>query len=61
MADTKLDVSGYDLTETLQKARRAQREATQGAELGELQALLLPLAVAIARLSARLVVQGVTQ
>ena len=53
MAEILHDVSGYEFSETLKKARRALREAAQGAELAEAQRLLLPLALAIARLSAR--------
>ena len=51
--DDQIDVSGYDLSETLGKERRRRRELSEGAEIGDLHAFMLPLALALARLSAR--------
>lgn len=51
---SKIDVSGYDMAETLAKDRRRRREAEMSEGMGELDALLLPLALAVARLSARM-------
>lgn len=48
-----VDVSGFDAGQTLTKERRRQAEAALSIELGPVDALLLPLALAIARLTAR--------
>lgn len=53
MMKDEIDVSGHDLVETLAKERRRRAEAVQGHGLGELSGLLLPLSVALARLTAR--------
>lgn len=58
---SKIDVSGYDMAETLAKDRRRRREAEMSEGMDELDALLLPLALAVARLSARVQVKGVAQ
>lgn len=48
-----IDVSGFDAHQTLTKERRRHTEAALSIELGPVDALLLPLALAIARLTAR--------
>lgn len=48
-----IDVSGFDAGQTLTKERRRHAEAALSIELGPVDALLLPLALAIARLTAR--------
>lgn len=48
-----IDVSGFDAVETLTKERRRQSEADLSLGLGPIDSLLLPLALAIARLTAR--------
>ena len=53
-----MDVSGCNLSETREKERRRRREAAASTKLDELQAMLLPLALALARLSARNLVLG---
>lgn len=58
---SKIDVSGYDMAETLAKDRRRRREAEMSEGMDELDALLLPLALAVARLLARVQVKGVAQ
>lgn len=50
---TEIDVSGYDMAETLQKDRRRRQEAALCDDMSDLDTLLLPLALAIARMSAR--------
>lgn len=51
---TETDVSGYDMAETLAKDRRRRSEAEVSKGMAELEALLLPLTLAVARLSARM-------
>lgn len=51
---SQIDVSGYDLVETLAKERRRQIEAMKSQDLGELDQMLAPLAIAISRLTARM-------
>jgi hypothetical protein len=58
---SKIDVSGYDMAETLAKDRRRRQEAQMSEGMGELDALLLPLALTVARLSARVQVNGADQ
>lgn len=50
----EIDVSGYDLTETLAKHRRRCGEAEIAEGMSELDALLLPVSLAVARLAARI-------
>ena len=50
----EIDVSGHDMAETLAKDRRRRSEAELAAGMAELDALLLPLTLAVARLSARI-------
>lgn len=50
---TEIDVSGHDMVETLTKDRRRRSEAELGEGMAALDAMLLPLALALARLSAR--------
>lgn len=50
---TEIDVSGYDMAETLAKERRRRSEVELCEGMAELDALLLPLSLAVARLSAR--------
>ncbi len=50
---SEIDVSGHDMAETLQKDRRRRAEAALVKGLGELDAMLLPFTLAVARLSAR--------
>ncbi len=52
--DSQIDVSGYDLVETLAKERRRQIEEMKSQDLGELDQMLAPLAIAISRLTARM-------
>lgn len=54
MMITDLDVSGYDMAETLAKDRRRRSEGEVSKGMAELDALLLPLTLAVARLSARM-------
>ena len=58
---SQIDVSGYDMSETLAKDRRRRGEAELSEGMGDLDALLLPLALAVARLSARVKVTGDVQ
>jgi len=58
MNNDVIDVTGYDFAETLDKDRRRRAEATQSQGLGELSGMLLPLSVALARLTARCDVGG---
>lgn len=53
MMRDEIDVSGHDLVETLVKERRRRAEAAQRSGLSELPSMLLPLSVAVARLTAR--------
>ena len=53
MMNGEMDVSGHDLAETLAKERRRRFEASQVQDIGHLSGLLLPLSIALARLSAR--------
>lgn len=55
---SQIDVSGHDMAETLAKDRRRRSEAKLSDCMGDLDALLLPLALAVARLSARMQVTG---
>lgn len=48
-----IDVSGFDAAHTLKNERRRQVEAALSAKLGPIDAMLLPLALALARLTAR--------
>jgi hypothetical protein len=50
--------TGHDLAETMERNRRRQAEAAQSQGLSELAAMLLPLSVALARLTARFDVAG---
>ncbi|MEH6699931.1 MAG: hypothetical protein V7672_14640 [Brevundimonas sp.] len=58
---SQIDVSGYDMAETLAKDRRRRSEAELSQGMSELDAMLLPLALAVARLSARTQVTGGAQ
>ncbi|KJV43339.1 hypothetical protein [Brevundimonas sp. KM4] len=58
---SKIDVSGHDMAETLAKDRRRRHEAQMSEGMGDLDALLLPFALAVARLSARVEVKGAAQ
>ncbi|MCV0414937.1 MAG: hypothetical protein K5831_08635 [Brevundimonas sp.] len=58
---TEIDVSGYDMAETLAKDRRRRSEAALSEGMTELDALLLPLTLAVARLSARMRMAEATQ
>ena len=58
---TEIDVSGYDMAETLAKDRRRRSEAALSEGMTELDALLLPLTLAVARLSARMRLAEATQ
>lgn len=49
----EIDVSGHDMVETLAKERRRRAELAQTCGLSELAGMLLPLSVAVARLTAR--------
>lgn len=53
-AHPQIDVSSYDLEETLAKERRRQAEALEADDMSELDQLLVPLAIAVARLTARM-------
>lgn len=53
MTKDEIDVSGCDLAETMERNRRRRSEAAQGEGLSDLAGLLLPLSVALARLTAR--------
>jgi len=57
----EIDVSGYDMAQTMVKERRRQAEAASSKGLSELAAMLLPLSVALARLTARCDVAGAAQ
>lgn len=50
--------TGHDLAETLERNRRRRTEAAQSQGLSELAGMLLPLSVALARLTARCDVAG---
>lgn len=50
---TEIDVSGHDMIETLQKDRRRRRETELSKGMSASDAALIPLSIAIARLSAR--------
>jgi hypothetical protein len=50
--------SGHDLVETLERNRRRRTEAVRSQELSALGGMLLPLSVALARLTARCDVVG---
>lgn len=54
IAEPQIDVSSYDLEETLMKERRRQADALEGDGLDELDQMLVPLAIAVARLTARM-------
>lgn len=56
-----IDVSGYDMAETLAKDRRRRHEAELSDGMGEIDALLLPFTLAVARLAARAQVKGTGQ
>lgn len=58
---SQIDVSGYNMADTLAKDRRRRGEAELSEGMGDLDALLLPFALAVARLSARMQVTGGTQ
>lgn len=49
----EIDTSGHDIVETLEGNRRRRAEAAQAKALGERDRMLLPLSVALARLTAR--------
>lgn len=49
----EIEISGYDLTATMERNRQRRSEVSQSAGLGELSGMLLPLSVALARLTAR--------
>ena len=49
----EIDVSSHDLSATLRKDRRRRRETELGEGMAQVDAALLPLTIAIARLSAR--------
>lgn len=51
--NTEIDVSSFDMGETLRKDRRRRREAELCKGMSDLDAMLLPLALAVARMSAR--------
>lgn len=53
MTKDEIDVSGHDLVETLAKERRRRAEIAQSQGLSDLAAMLLPVSVALARLTAR--------
>lgn len=53
----EIDVGGYDLAKTMAKERRRQAEAAQALGLNVIEAKLLPLSIALARLTARLDVE----
>ncbi|GGE38974.1 hypothetical protein GCM10011367_11750 [Marinicauda pacifica] len=50
---TEIDVSGHDMAETLRKDRRRRHEAELSEGMSDLDAMLLPFTLAVARLSAR--------
>jgi hypothetical protein len=50
----EMDVSGHDMAKTLEKDRRRRSEAEVSNGMAELDALLLPLTLAVTRLSARM-------
>lgn len=58
---TEIDVSGHDMAQTLAKDRRRRSEAELSEGMSELDTLLLPLALAVARLSARMQAAGAAQ
>ncbi|MNI70887.1 hypothetical protein D3C73_1267260 [compost metagenome] len=53
----QIDVSSYDLEETLAKERRRQAEALEAHDMSDLDQLLVPLAIAVARLTARMQIE----
>lgn len=53
----QIDVSGYDLEETLAKERRRQAETLEADDMNELDQMLAPLAIAVARLTARMQIE----
>lgn len=53
----QIDVSGYDLEETLAKERRRQADALEADDMNELDQMLVPLAIAVARLTARMQIE----
>lgn len=57
----EIDVSSHNMAETMAKDRRRRSEAKLSEGMGELDAMLLPLAVAVARLSARIQVTEAVQ
>jgi len=52
--NSQIDVTSYDLEETLANERRRQIEARKSQDLVELDQMLAPLAIAISRLTARM-------
>lgn len=60
MMANEIDVSGYDMGATLVKDRRRRSEAELSQGMADLDALLLPLALALTRLSARMQSKAVT-
>lgn len=50
---SRIDVRGHDMMATLAKEQRRQAELRQAAGLDEVAAMLLPLSLALARLTAR--------
>lgn len=56
-----IDVTGYSMAETLAKDRRRRGEAELSEGMADLDALLLPFVLAVARLSARIQVAGEIQ
>lgn len=56
-APPQIDVSSYDLEETLAKERRRQAEALEADDMSELDQMLVPLAIAVARLTARMQIE----
>jgi len=50
---SEIDVSSHDMSATLQKDRRRRRETELSEGMERLDSALLPLSIAIARLSAR--------
>ena len=56
----QIDVSDYDLEETLAKERRRQAEALEADDMSEVDQMLVPLAIAVARLTARMQIRQVS-
>jgi hypothetical protein len=52
-ANLETIVTGYDLEEAMAVNRRRKAEAVLSQQLGELEAMLLPLMLSISRLTAR--------